>query len=91
MLTIHTPFKHANPVNVTGGSTWQCCHAGPSEDKSPALPFSPSIVDLCKGTPKLSQRGRAGSPSLMATSSAVPRPDLDLLIVSTRDVLRDWG
>lgn len=27
----------------------------------------------------------------MTTSSAVPRPDLDLLVASTRDVLRDWG
>lgn len=27
----------------------------------------------------------------MTRSSAVPRPDLDLLVASTKDVLRDWG
>lgn len=75
MLPICTSFKQEILINVTGESTCQCCHAGPSEDQSPVLPFSPSIVYLCRGTPKLSQRGRAGSPELDAhiKCSAKPR------------------
>lgn len=61
MLPIHTSFKQTNLVSESGGSTCQCCHAGPSEDQSPVVPFSPSIVVLYRGTPKLSQKDRAGS------------------------------